>query len=118
MEHAPAPIAILDNHYRFVKVNRAMAKVHRITSEAHVGITFDKVVTSLSPLILPLLAKVFATGETAEAEILGEPAYLGTSRPWLAVCFPSGESEIGFMALQATAQKQISVSNRNFLVDN
>jgi diguanylate cyclase (GGDEF)-like protein len=116
MEHAPAPVAILDNHYRFVKVNRAMAKVHRITSEAHVGLTFDEVVPSLSPLILPLLTQVFATGEPAEVEILGEPAYLGTTSPWLAVCFPSGESEIGFMALQATDRRiedAVRITNRH-----
>jgi len=105
MEYAPLPIAILDDHFRFVKVNRAMAKVHRITSEAHVGKTFDEVVPSLSPLILPLLAKVLATGVPAEGEITGEPAYLGHTRPWLAVCFPSGESEIAFMVLQATDRR-------------
>jgi diguanylate cyclase (GGDEF)-like protein len=105
MEYAPVPIAILDDHFRFVKVNRAMAKVHRITSQAHVGNNFAQVVPSLSPLILPLLAKVYATREPAEAEITGEPAYLGTSRPWLAVCFPAGQSEIGFMALEATDRR-------------
>ena len=105
MEHAPVPIAILDDHFRFVNVNRAMAKVHGITSEAHLGNTFDEVVPSLSRLILPLLAKVIVTGEPAEAEIIGEPAYLGTDNPWLAVCFPSGKSEIAFMALEATDRR-------------
>ena len=105
MEYAPVPMAILDNHFRFVKVNRAMAKVHRITSQAHVGNNFAQVVPSLSPLILPLLAKVHATGEPAAAEITGEPAYLGTTRPWLAVCFPAGQSDIGFMALEATDRR-------------
>jgi diguanylate cyclase (GGDEF)-like protein len=105
MEYAPVPIAILDDHFRFVKVNRAMAKVHRITSQAHVGKYLAQVVPSLSPLILPLLAKVYATREPAEAEVTGEPAYLGPSRPWLAVCFPAGQSEIGFMALEATARR-------------
>ena len=102
MEHAPAPIAILDDQVRFVYVNQSMAKVHGIPSEAHVGITFSEVVPNLSPLILPLLAKVLATGKPTEAEIIGEPAYLGTGKHWLAVCFPSGESEIVLMALQAT----------------
>jgi len=105
MERAPVPIAILDDHFRFVKVNRAMAKVHRMTSAAHAGKSFDEVVPSLSPLILPLLESVIFTGEPAEAEITGEPAYLGTTSPWLAVCFPSGESEIAFMALQATDRR-------------
>lgn len=105
MEYAPVPMAILDEHFRFVKVNRAMAKVHRMTSQAHVGNNFAQVVPSLSPLILPLLAKVHATGEPAEAEITGEPAYLGTARPWLAVCFPAGQSDIGFMALEATDRR-------------
>ena len=105
MEYAPVPIAILDDHFRFVKVNRAMAKVHGITSEAHAGNDFAQVVPNLSPLILSLLAKVRSTGKPAEAEITGEPAYLGQARPWLAVCFPAGESDIGFMALEATDRR-------------
>ena len=105
MEYAPMPVAILDTHLRFMKVNRAMAKVHRTTSEAHIGHSFDEIVPNLSPLILPLLAKVVITGKPAKAEITGEPAYLGNTRPWLAVCFPSGESEIAFMALEATDRR-------------
>jgi diguanylate cyclase (GGDEF)-like protein len=56
-------------------------------------------------LILPLLAEVHATRKPVEVEITGEPAYLGNNRPWLAVCFPAGESQIAFMALEATDRR-------------
>jgi diguanylate cyclase (GGDEF)-like protein len=52
-----------------------------------------------------LLAKVLVTGATAEAEIAGLPGYLGTDAPWRAVCFPAGNLEIGFMALEATDRR-------------
>ena len=105
MDHAPVPMAILDEHFRFVKVNPAMAKVHQVTSEAHIGKTLADVLPSVSALIQPLLAKVRATGEPAEAEITGGTAYLVSARHWLAVCFPAGESTIGFMAVEATDRR-------------
>jgi diguanylate cyclase (GGDEF)-like protein len=106
MEQASAPIAIFDERFRFLKVNRAMAEVHQITPEAHLGKTLGEVLPSFSTLIQPLLAKVLATGQPAEATITGElPAYYGAAHHWLAACFPAGESRIAFMALEVTERR-------------
>jgi len=116
MDQAPVPIAIFDECFRFVKVNRAMVEVHQMPPAAHLGRTLADVLPSLSTLIQPLLSKVLATGELAEAAITGElPAYSGSNHPWLAACFPSGESRIAFMALEATERRTkeaLQCSNR------
>src|SRR5688572_13937184 len=108
MDHAPVPIAILDERLRFVKVNRAMAEIDRLTPEAHLGKTMAEALPSLSTLVQPLLEKVLATGGPAEATINGGelPEYFGgATHHWLAKCFPSGESQVAFMALEATEQR-------------
>jgi hypothetical protein len=103
MDYAPMPIAILDKRLRFVRVNRAMAKVHRLPAKAHMGRAVAEVLPDLAKQIRPLLSKVLTTGEPAVTAIDSDvPAYSGAPHGWLAACFPCGESQIALMALKAT----------------
>ena len=115
MDQAPVPIGILDESLRFVKVNVAMADVQGMTPEAHLGKTLAELLPGLSALIQPLLVKVLATGKPAEATITGGLRAHSAAHHWLAACFPFGESQIGFMALEATereTEEALESSNR------
>ena len=102
MDHAPMPIAILDEQLKFLKVNPAMAAAHGIPAETHLGKTLAEALPNLSKRMQPVLLKVLKTGEPAVATVNGEaPAYPGAPTRWLAACFPCGESRIAVMALEA-----------------
>jgi len=103
MDYAPMPIGILDRRLRFVRVNRAMARVHRLPAKAHTGKAVAEILPGLAKQIRPFLSKVLTTGEPAVTAIGGNvPAYSGAPHGWLATCFPCGESQVAFMALKAT----------------
>jgi diguanylate cyclase (GGDEF)-like protein len=103
MDSAPVPIGILDKRLRFVRVNQAMGRVHRLPAEAHMGKTVAEVLPSLAEQIQPVLSKVLMTGEPVVTTIGGDvPPYSGAPHGWLAACFPCGESQVAIMALKAT----------------
>jgi diguanylate cyclase (GGDEF)-like protein len=98
LNHAPVPIAILNSDLRFLNVNQPMADAYQVPREAYAGKTFQEVLPAIALRIEPILARVLSTGERSEREIPDE-------HPWLAVCFPIGESEIVFMALESRERR-------------
>jgi PAS domain-containing protein len=103
MDYAPMPIGILDRRLRFVRVNQAMARIHRLPAKAHTGKAVAEVLPGLAKQIRPILSRVLTTGEPVVTAIGGTvPAYSGDPHGWLAACFPCGESQIALMALKGT----------------
>jgi diguanylate cyclase (GGDEF)-like protein len=114
MDYAPMPIGILDKRLRFVKVNRAMAKVHKLPAKAHLGKAVAEVLPGLAKQIRPFLSKVLTTGEPAVTTISGNvPAYSSAPHGWLAACFPCGESQIALMALKGTERGVREILDRS-----
>ncbi len=116
VDQAAVPIAIFDTGLRFVRVNRAMARIHRMPVKAYLGKTVGEVLPALSKQIQPILVKVLTTGEPAVVRIDGnDPVCFGVPDRCLAACFRCGESQIAIMALEArerTTADALQRSNR------
>src|SRR5262249_30690378 len=64
--------------------------------------------------IQPLLEQVLFSGEPVEAEVTSEPVrYPGVIRHWRAFVFPSGEFEVGLLAVEVTHQKHAEDALQN-----
>ena len=101
IDHAPVPVAIFDERFRFIKVNGAMAKCHQVTSEAHVGKTVDEVLPGLAALIQPLLSQVLATGKRRGSNHRRVSVVFRRRSPFVGGVFSSGTSRIAFMVIDA-----------------
>jgi len=60
---APVGLAFLDEQLRFVRVNDALAALHGVSAEEHVGRAVLEVVPAMDPEVLDCMRRVLATGE-------------------------------------------------------
>ncbi len=62
-EAAPIGLVILDDQYRYVQINRRLARMHGASPETHVGRSVTEVLPEIAHLIIPVLDQVRETGK-------------------------------------------------------
>jgi PAS domain S-box-containing protein len=110
---APAGLAVMDEHLRFVHINDALAKINGLPTEQHVGKTLQEVLPHLAPALEPVLHKVLTTREPIQKfEVVGEtPAHPGLTRHRVATYFPIIDTTdtirgVGALVVETTAPRQ------------
>ncbi len=80
---------VLDRRFRYRLVNEALAEMHRIPAEAHVGETLRSMTGNAAVNIEPALDAVFNTGEVASnAELIGRVPRRSEGVHWTGTHFP------------------------------
>jgi PAS domain S-box-containing protein len=109
---APVGLCIFDKDLRYIRLNQCVADMNGVSIKDHIGRTPSEVVPDLSAQAENVLKEILRTGETIQAEIVGEtPAHPGVTRyydsTWLPVKDPSGDIiGISVVAVDATAKKK------------
>jgi DNA-binding CsgD family transcriptional regulator len=81
--------AVLDRRFRYRLVNEALAAMHRIPVEAHLGETLRSMTGNAAMQIEPALDSVFNTGEVASsAELIGRVPRRSEGVHWTGTHFP------------------------------
>jgi signal transduction histidine kinase/CheY-like chemotaxis protein len=109
---APVGIAVFDREMRYVRLNQAVADIHGVPIEAHLGKRPGEVLRTLGDMKEPLLERVLRTGERVLDQVLSGTLQGTTKRHWLASCFPirgpSGEvTGVGAILVDNTAQHEL-----------
>lgn len=118
-DHAPIGLGFLDRSFRFVRVNRTLAEMNGVPSDAHVGLTPRELLPAVGLDDLEAgWRRILETGEPLLGfEISGEtPAAPGRLRHWLEDWYPvrAGEDIIGLGAVvrEVTEQKRMEELQR------
>jgi len=61
--------AVCDEHLRFVFINHALAQMNGFPAEAHLGKTIQEMLGDLADQIVPMVQRVFSTGQILEFEL-------------------------------------------------
>jgi len=88
---APFGLALFDDQFRYVRVNRALAEMNGLPAEEHVGRTPEEILPGIpAPLLRQAWERVSGEGEPlVRLELSGEtPARPGAIRHWLADWYP------------------------------
>ncbi len=87
---APAGVALLDTHLRYVRVNEVLAAANGEPMEAHLGRTVAEVLGERSGLVEPMLRRVLETGEPVRGFEFTGPSALepGVPHQWMGDFFP------------------------------
>ncbi|HVC20372.1 MAG TPA: PAS domain S-box protein [Vicinamibacterales bacterium] len=109
---APVGLVILDDQFRYVRINETLARLHGLPVEAHLGRSVADVLPDRAHLIVPTLRRVLETGEPVhhmdwEAQPAGEAGYLRRLRGSL---FPldseGGRRDVAGILADITEQRQ------------
>jgi|GEM_PF-1647815 len=109
---APVGLAFLDTQLRYVRVNEALAEMHGVPAQDHLGRSLKEIVPEIWPSVEPLYRKVLERGEPAtqvevSAATKAQPDVL---RHWLANYYPVRvDSEligVGIVVQDITERKQ------------
>jgi DNA-binding CsgD family transcriptional regulator len=101
-------IAIFDDQYRYVSVNRVLAAMNGVPAEAHVGKTVREIIGRVASTVEPMLHSVLVTGESIlNVEIVGEPPARNEQGHWIANYYPiktpAGEvKQVGVLVIEIT----------------
>jgi diguanylate cyclase (GGDEF)-like protein/PAS domain S-box-containing protein len=116
LDRAPIPVAVLDCHFRFLKVNQWMAELHGISAESHLGKTIGELFPDIAPVTDPILRQVLATGESVQIEVTGRPPIPQEgARHWMMSYVPVTEnSEIVMIAFDITERKKADEEREAF----
>ena len=89
-DSAPIGLALVSRDYRYVRINRELARVNGIPPEEHIGRTIREVLGNGSPTVEPIIDRVFGTGEAvSNLEVSGQsPAEPGRIRHFLSGFYP------------------------------
>ena len=87
---APVGLCVFDREGRYVRINRRLAEINGLSTEAHIGRTIGEIVPGLASEGEALLRRVLETeSPVVGAEISGEvPSEPGTVRTWIEHWFP------------------------------
>ncbi len=106
VRHAPIGFGFFDRDHRYVRLNEPLARINGFDIEAHLGARVSDTLPGLSRQIVPMIAHVFATGETiADHELTGStPAQPGVERVLLTNFFPvrGARGTVHFVGMTAT----------------
>jgi len=96
--NSPVGLSLLDNDFRFIRINEHLAEMSGVTVEAAIGRTLREVIPRLADGIIAMHQPILERGEPVmNAEMTGKspkPPY--GERHWLVNCFPY-RSESGEM---------------------
>ena len=104
--------AILDQEFRYLKTNQALANIDGLSPEEHVGKLVKEVVPDIAVTVLPLFEQVVNDHAVIQQEVTGlSPLDPGSPRCWLASFFPIYSDahqlkQLGLVTLEITQQKQ------------
>jgi PAS domain S-box-containing protein len=107
---APVGFAVLDHDLRYVRVNEALAEMHGIPSQEHVGRTVGEIVPEIAADVEDFLRGVMESGApAAPVEVSGTTAATGAeTRYWLVSYYPvevEGERGIGCVVIDVTDRR-------------
>lgn len=109
---APVGLCLIGQDFQFLRINNKLAEINGIPAAAHIGRHVEDIVPNVARTVIPILRRVFETGETLEnVEIVGETVrFPGTSRSWAADFYPlkndAGEVwAVGVIVRDVTEQK-------------
>jgi PAS domain S-box-containing protein len=116
---APVGLCVVDREGRYVRINRRLAEINGLSTEAHIGRTIGEIVPGLANEAEALLRRVLETeAPVVGAEISGEvPSRPGMVRTWIEHLFPlrgpSGEVEgVNVAVEEITHLKQVEEALR------
>jgi PAS domain S-box-containing protein len=112
LTRAPVGIAVFDADLRYVRVNEALATMHGVPCDAHLGQRLSDVAPELAGVTEPLLRRVMETGETLTGQAVSSILSNGTRGHWLASYFPiqgaaAERIGVGAIVLDTTAQREL-----------
>ena len=85
---SPVGQAFVDRELRYVRVNPALAALHGLPAEAHLGRPVREVLPEWAPVLEPLYHHVLDTAEPVLERTISVPAPDGTRYELLVSCFP------------------------------
>jgi PAS domain S-box-containing protein len=113
LSSAPIGFAFIDLSYRFLRINDALAAIHGVPAEEHIGRAVPEFVPGLWAQIEPAYRRVLETGRAiVNMEMQGEIAVAtGEARNWLVSHYPvrtRGEViGIGVIVVDVTEQRRV-----------
>jgi PAS domain S-box-containing protein len=113
LTNAPLGVAFFDREHRYVQVNEDLAAMNGIPAADHVGRTVEALLPRNAEAVVPVLDRVFATGEPVRNfEVAGEtPREPGVPRHWLTGFYPVRDDK-GTVVLVGAWVAEISESKR------
>jgi two-component system, cell cycle sensor histidine kinase and response regulator CckA len=118
-ESTPNGVGLWDRDLRFLRVNKALADMHGLAPEAHVGKGLKDVLPILADTLEPIFRDVLRTGQPrVNIEIAGEtPAHPGDQRLWRASYYPlrrddGGIDGVGAVVVDMTEAKRAEYALR------
>lgn len=119
IQNAPVGMTALDNQMRYTLINTALAEIHGISVEEHIGKTPWEIIPDLATKQEKVLQQVLTTGEPVPYfEVSGEtPKLPGVQRTWLVSYFPIRNQDnqpigIGIVVVETTEQKATKAALR------
>ncbi len=110
---SPAGLCIVDDQYRWVKINKKMADMNGCSIEKHIGNTISDILPDLAPQLMPMCKDIIENGKAyLNIEISGEtPSHPGQKRNWIVSYFPvSGRDKrrnfVGAIVVEITDWKK------------
>lgn len=111
-ESSPVGLFLLDDQFRFLRVNSVLAEMNNRSVEEHLGKTVSEVTPQFSEQLIPFFRQVIETGKPVKnVEIEGtKPSEPDTKGYWLATYYPlqmnDGEQAIGGIMVDISAEKK------------
>jgi signal transduction histidine kinase/PAS domain-containing protein len=115
-DNASIGLAILDDKWRHVVINKTLADINGKLPQEHIGKSVRETLPELAPRLESIYQKVTATGKpVCEIEIIGEtPKEPGIIRNWEACYFPlpitDNRNAISCIVLEVTKRKKAEKS--------
>ncbi|MHB9029747.1 MAG: PAS domain-containing sensor histidine kinase [Candidatus Latescibacterota bacterium] len=109
----PAGLNLLDDKFRYQKVNELAARYMGLPVEEIIGKSIEEIAPKYAPEAMETFRKILDTGEPVRGvEISGEfPEHPGEKAWWLITYFPitisDSEHQLGIVALDITERKRI-----------
>lgn len=116
---APVGLSIIDEEFRYVKINQQLAEINGLSVSEHIGKTLYEVLPEIAPNLVSLYQQILTTGEPAlNLEVRGEvPSQPGILRDWIVSLFPipgeDGKSHsVGSVVVEVTERKRVEKALR------
>ena len=110
---APAGLVILDDQFRYLKLNETLAEINGRSIDDHLGKSMHEVVPHIAPMLDSMYRRILLTGDPVlNIEVSGEvQSQPGVTRHWVVSQFriPGDEPEtfaIGVVAIEITERKR------------
>ena len=86
---APMGYALMDKSCRYLKVNKALAKMNGLPVEDHINRSVDEIVPGIAPVIKPAIKQVFKTGKPVSGvELHAWSPVMQSEMHWLSQYYP------------------------------